>query len=353
LALCNFCLILSIIFSFVYSSWALKFYSQSYPDKKIDSLIAKGISFIVNGKYKKAEEIFITVKSEYPNLPIGDIYLAANLIAKSEDLVEPLENDQIISFFENAEKISKRNLEKNPDDLWIKYFEALRIGYYSYYLGVKKSYIKAFDKAIKAKNLFQEIYKNNPNFYEALFAIGSYKYWKSSKLSFLTWTPLLDDEKEEGLRMLEEGALKSNYNFYLAAYSLFWAYLDSKKFEKAKEISEQMISRWKESRFFMEIRARALEEFDLELAAKYYYEIIESLRKESLLTPINELYYLHKVARTYFKVKQVNKAREIVERSLRIENKFEDKKRLELFEAQRKKFLKLKNEIQEYEKQNK
>jgi len=86
---------------------------------------------------------------------------------------------------------------------------------------------------------------------------------------------------------------------------------------------------------------------------KYYYEIIESLRKESLLTPINELYYLHKVARTYFKVKQVNKAREIVERSLRIENKFEDKKRLELFEAQRKKFLKLKNEIQEYEKQNK
>jgi len=96
-----------------------------------------------------------------------------------------------------------------------------------------------------------------------------------------------------------------------------------------------------------------LEEFDLELAAKYYYEIIESLRKESLLTPINELYYLHKVARTYFKVKQVNKAREIVERSLRIENKFEDKKRLELFEAQRKKFLKLKNEIQEYEKQNK
>lgn len=336
---CFFCL------SFSYSALA----TQSFPDIKVDSLISLGISYIINGEYHKAEEIFKKLKADYAHLPAGDIYLAAVFIVKSEDLIEPLDEEKIEFHFAQAESISRRALKKDPDNLWNKYFEALRIGYYSYYLGIKKNYVKAFERAIKAKNLFKEIYESNPQFYESLFAVGSYMYWKSSKLSFLTWTPLLKDEKEEGLKLLEQGSLKSNYNFYLAAYSLFWAYLDSKKLNEAFKLSEELLIKWPRSRFFLEIRARACEEFDKKLAVKLYYDILESLKQNKLLTQINELYYLHKIARVYLKENNIAKAKEITDYALSLKSYDLSEKKKELFLIQRKKFEKLKSEISNLE----
>ncbi|NUM62176.1 MAG: hypothetical protein HUU44_08510, partial [Ignavibacteriaceae bacterium] len=52
--------------------------AQVYPDKVIDSLLRSGINQIVNQHYDSAEKIFNKLNNDYPNLPLGKIYLAAN-----------------------------------------------------------------------------------------------------------------------------------------------------------------------------------------------------------------------------------------------------------------------------------
>ena len=62
--------------------------SQVYPVSKVDSLLKQGITHIVNQDYDKAELYFDTLNKNFPELPLGNIYLAANKIAKAFDQSE-------------------------------------------------------------------------------------------------------------------------------------------------------------------------------------------------------------------------------------------------------------------------
>ena len=145
----------------------------------------------------------------------------------------------------------------------------------------------------------------NSLFYDAFTAIGNFEYWKSRKAA---WLPFVSDKSSEGIKYIKKAVNNPGYNNYLAVYSLQWIYIDQKKYNDVIKLSEPVIEKYTESRFFKWALARAYEEIDKKKSVKIYYEIINSYLKIDKLSKFHEILLKHLIAQQYEQMGEFNKA---------------------------------------------
>lgn len=277
-------------------------HAQVYPNAKVDSLLRSGIENIINQKYDFAKKDFIVLDKKFPKLPIGKIYIAAVEIAKSYDLAIPFKTDFINKNLSKAKEMSEALLDSDENNIWNSYFLALADGYKAYFNALTGDWLSAFGTGVTSVHLFEHCLEVDSTFYEALIATGTYKYWKSRKMKFLNWLPFVSDEREEGIKFLEEAANKSSYNSYLAINSLIWIYIDKHEYNKAIKIAESVSVRYPDSRFFKYGLARAYEDVDKHKAILIYYEILNSFTETEKLNRCNEIILKHIIAQQYYRL---------------------------------------------------
>lgn len=306
------------LFSFLFISAAIP---QDYPDVKVHSLLKAGIDETIRQNYAKADSIFSYIDKNYPHLPLGKIYQAANMLAKNFDYGEEFNSEYITGYLEAARKQSTEILEHDDKNIWSRYFMALSKGYYSYFEALNGSLILSFTDGLSSIIFFEQCLEQSPDFYEAYTALGTYKYWKSAKLEFLNWLPFVEDEREEGIKYLEKAVRSSSYNKYLAANSLIWIYIDQHKYKDAVNISLELLKKYPDTRFFKWGLARAYENLDSRKSIDVYYNILNSYR-DAAQNGYNEILLKHKIAQQFAKVGERDKAKklciEILDRSKNI-----------------------------------
>ncbi len=271
--------------------------AQTYPDSAVDSSLTYGISRIILQDYSVAEKTFRTLDKNYARLPLGKIYYAAVKIARSYDYGEDYDEEVIDSLLELALDQSRALIEADKKNLWNKYFLSLSEGYLAYFKALNGEWLSSFSSGADALNDFSELAARDSNFYEAFIAIGTYRYWKSRKTEFLKWIPGYEDEREEGIRLLEKSADHPAYNTYLAINSLIWIYIDQKKYNKAADLAEEALKEYPGSRFFEWGLGRAYEEIDPRGAIDVYGKILDSL--PSNLNHYSEIILKHLMAQQY------------------------------------------------------
>jgi hypothetical protein len=284
------------------------FFPQEYPENGINTTLKSGIDYIINQNYSAAKSEFQKLNNRYPDLPLGKIYLAAVEIARSYDYGEEYDEELIMNYLEQAEKQSEVLLKKEPENVWYHYFMGLTKGYISYYHALNGSWFQSLKEAVSSVSSLEECTKRENNFYEAYAGIGSYKYWKSKKTNFLNWLPFIDDEREEGISLLENAVDKSSYNIYLAVNSLIWIYIDRKNYTSAIHVCEKALKKYPSSRFFKWGIARAYEDVDPKKAISYYNEILSSYPNLSSMNKYNEIVLKHLMAQQYSKIGENEKA---------------------------------------------
>lgn len=289
----NFLLLLIILIS------SANLLPQVYPDERVDFLLKTGINFIVKQDYDQSKLVFASLDNEFPALPLGKIYLAATSIAESYDYAEEFDEDFILDNLDEAKEQSKKLVDSNEENIWYHYFHALAEGYTAYYHAIKENWFSALSSGIDAMSEFEVILVLDENFYEAYIAIGTFEYWKSSKMEFINWLPFSTDTRKIGIDRLRVAIDSSTYNSYLAINSLIWIYIDQIKFKDAIEISEKALKDFPESRTFKWGMARAYEEINPEKAIKLYFEILNSYPPDSKSNYINEITLKHLIAQQY------------------------------------------------------
>ncbi len=314
-----------IIFLFLLIFFFQENHAQVYPDKAVHKILKAGINLIINQNYEDAEKLFDQLDKTRKDIPLGKIYLAAVLIAKSYDYQEPYDDETILKYLDAAKKISERLLKNDPENVWNIYFLALTKGYSAYYEALKENWFEAFTKGLSAVSVFEDCLEMDKNFYEALIAIGSYKFWKSDKTEFLNWLPFINDERELGIKYLQNAIKYSGYNAHLAVYSLIWIYIEKKDYESAKKITESALKEYPESRMFKWGLARTYENIELQKSITLYTEILNSYPKELKSNKINEVTLKHIIAQQYVKINNTAEALKICNEILTINNysKFE------------------------------
>ncbi|MHB8579716.1 MAG: tetratricopeptide repeat protein [Ignavibacteriaceae bacterium] len=291
--------------SFVFLIVALSspfIFSQSYPDSSVNNFLRKGIKEIINQNYEAATNDFNQLNSNFPNLPLGKIYLAAVEIAKSYDLGEEFNSNFINSNLKAAREQSKELLEKEGNNIWDNYFLALSDGYTAYFSALNKSWITAFSEGLKARSDFEKCLKLDPKFYDAYIAIGAYKYWKSRKTEFLDWLPFIKDEEQSGIELLKNAISHSSYNDHLAINSLIWIYIDRGEYNKAANLAQEALKEYPDNRLFLWGLARAYEDIDKVVSIKTYTKVLNSYMQVPDQNHYKEIILKNIIAKLYQKL---------------------------------------------------
>lgn len=283
-------------------------FAQTHPIAKVDSLLKTGISCILNQEYSKASSIFMTLESDYPNLPLGKIYLAAVSISKSFDLAEEYDAYTIINNLSIAKDMAEKLIENDEGNIWYHYYYALAVGYQAYYNALSENWVTAFSNGLSAVNEFNTCLDMDKNFYDALIASGAYKYWRSRKTENFNWLPFISDEREIGISYLELAIAKTSYNTYLAELSLMWIYIDKSEYKLAIAIGERLYKNYPDSRISKWALARAYENVDTLKAIGLYNQILTSYGDLTKTNHINEIVIKHKIAQQYYKLKNYSQA---------------------------------------------
>ena len=314
LALCKYFVILFVIL--IYS----EFPAQVYPDERVDNLLRTGINYIVNQDYDGAELVFKSLENEYPRLPLGKIYLAANKIAKAYDYSEDFDETFILNNLDAAKDQAEELIIKYEDNIWYIYFNALAEGYTSYFNGINGNWLSAISTGVNSISEFEKILKLNDKFYEAYIAIGTFEYWKSRKLEFIDWLPFASDTKNISIDRLIVAIDSSCYNSHLAINSLIWIYIDQKKYEEAINVAEAALKNFPKTRTFKWGLARAYEDKNPSKAIELYLDILNSYPDSKKENYINEITLKHIIAQQYAKLGDKVKVIQYCDEILSIKN---------------------------------
>ncbi len=289
---------------------------QSFPDAEIDSVLKVGIKEIWNHNYENAVKIFSELDKDNPGVPFGKIYEAVALMMMQNDL-NIKSDDKINELLEDAEKLSEGMLDKNEDDIWANYFYALTKSYVSQYHALTKDYFNALADGLISINYFERCLELNPNFYEAYVAIGAYKYWSSELTKDLNWIPFIDDEREAGLKLIEDSIELSFYGQETAYNILIWTYISKGEYEKAVEICNAVLNKYPKNRIFLNGLAKAYSLYDKKKAIAIYQRVIDSYVSNKQLNIHSEIEYKMKIANLYREMGEdlsaINKYNEVIE----------------------------------------
>jgi tetratricopeptide (TPR) repeat protein len=282
--------------------------AQTYPDAQVDSMLKTGIRHIVNQEYTEAKVLFHSLDKDYPKLPLGKIYLAANMIAEAYDYAQDFDEKYILKNLESAKDQAEELLSFEKDNIWYRYFYALAEGYISYFEAINGNWFSALSTGINSISAFEKILITDNNFYESFIAIGTFEYWKSRKMDFMNWLPFTNDTKETGINLLEVAIDSSSYNSHLAVNSLIWIYIDQKKYDGAIKVAEKALNDFPQSRTFKWGLARAYEEKNSLGAIELYLDILSSYPDSLKENYKNEITLKHLIAQQHAKLGDNQKA---------------------------------------------
>ena len=128
-----------------------------------------------------------------------------------------------------------------------------------------------------------------PEFHDPMVGIGKYRYWKYDRLP---WPFSSDKDRRAGLGLLEAALQLGVQSEAGAIQTLGWTYVSEGRYEDAKRLVAPMIERYPESRFFREIRARALlYEEHWDAAREEYGELLEILAESGGERPFLQMKY--------------------------------------------------------------
>jgi len=314
LARCSFLslIIYSILFNFTFA--------QDFPIQRVDSLLKSGIMNIVNQQYTRANRYFDQLVLDFPELPLGKIYLTASKIAEAYDYKNEYDSDYIESNLQEAKEQAEELLSTDEDNLWFNYYYALAEGYIAYFNAIRGDWFSALSTGMNSISTFGNCLNIDNNFYEAYIAIGTYEYWVSRRTEFLDWMPFYEDETEIGIEKLRTAIRFASYNSHLAVNSLIWIYIDQRDFKTAIEIGRNAVNEFPDSRYFKWGLARAYEDVNPDSSIQLYYEILNSFPEGENHNRINEIILKHLIAQQYFKTGEKEKALILTEEILSVSN---------------------------------
>lgn len=180
-------------------------------------------------------------------------------------------------------------------------------GYQAYFEGQTGEWISALSHGLKSSKLLNQAIAIDSSLYDAYLGIGTYKYWRYSKLNFITWLPFIPDDREEGIDMIKKAVMNSRYSKYLAMHQLVYILLDFGRMEEAVYYAEKLIKRYPQSQFMWWAVAHAYFKSNKLLEAeKTYLKLLQLIKKDAERNPSHLLNCKLKLATIYKRMENMD-----------------------------------------------
>lgn len=263
--------------------------------------IQKGIELTILTDFEGAKEIYEGFMEKYPNEPIGYFYMAAVLQSEMLDREDFSDTGLCEDFIDKCIEKSKAAQKAQENDPWPLFYEGNAYLYRGFLKSKLGNWWGAYRDAGKGVNRLEKALELDSTFYDVYLGIGSYKYWKSAKIKFLSWLPFVADERETGIEMVKKAIELGDYSKLIGRDQLAWILMDAGKLEEAKRYALENYHTYSNSRFFqwtlVEILFRMKEWDD---AYRNYNSLLTAERQIPYRNHYNEVECLLKMAEIDF-----------------------------------------------------
>jgi tetratricopeptide (TPR) repeat protein len=246
--------------------------------------IKTGIIHTINAEFDQAITVYQNEINARPEDFRAHFYLAAALSSKMIHF-ENREGEQVFDQAINKtieliqDLLQSEPVPSAPDLAQLWFYLGSAYGYRAYDQGRTGKWLAAFSNGMKATGYLQDAVREDSTLYDAYLGIGTYKYWRTSKLGFIYWLPFLADEREDGILMIKKVAESDCLSQDLARHQLVYILLDYGKFEEALTYARQLAADFPQSQFMHWALAHACyksEQYkDAEKAYLYLEQLIE------------------------------------------------------------------------------
>ena len=255
---------------------ALPAAGQIFPNPEIHALILKGVEYAGQQRYTQAKAVFDEVIARVPEHPAGYLNKVILLEVMSLDFETPVPQPEFDRLIEKAEQLAQNMLGRNEKSAEGKYYLGMTHSYLAYYkFRDGENWVSGLKHGMSADSWLEECLELDPRAWDAMTGVGTFKYWKSRKMSFLTWSPFVDDERSAGISMLREAEQHAAYTGAQASNSLIWILIEEERYTEAIQIAQSVLKRFPANRLFLWGLASAAEKTRNWQLARDAYQRIE------------------------------------------------------------------------------
>ena len=273
--------------------------AQARLPEDMHELAVASINNVYDEKFKMAKSYAKRIIKNYTNHPAGYFFYAAILNSHMEYLQSEQYEAEFYRYCDNAISKGENLLEKEPGNVWVKFFVAGASGLKGTYESRYKRWLTAFKHGWRGVVIFREILETNPEMVDALYGIATYDYWRSAKTKMLWWLPGVEDKRGPAIQELNKLQVSGIYVKECSSLNLIDMLLNEERYNEALENADKILASYPSSLIAMWRKAEAhfgLEEYDK--AEKVYNKILSRLEFEQFESNYNRAlchYYLSKV----------------------------------------------------------
>jgi tetratricopeptide (TPR) repeat protein len=170
-------------------------------------------------------------------------------------------------------------------------------------------YFKALSLGLHALHILKRLKFKNPAFVDSDLGIGMYEYWRSVFTNRYWFLPFFPDRRKEGIKKIRRVVDSGLYTKELAVSNLIFVLYNEQQYKEAEQQARVMLQKYPNNIVLRMLLGRTL------FFEKRYEESIAELEKVLKVDPsITKAYYV--MAFPYFKMKNIKKSRELMERFL-------------------------------------
>jgi hypothetical protein len=274
--------------------------------------IGRGIDYTINNKFTEAKALFENQIQARPNDYRTYFYLAATLNSKMTHFEN---NDDEVIFYQMLKKTidivrTKLDRDENLSDSTesqLLFYMGSAYGYKAYYEGKKGNWYSSVSNGLKSVKLLKNAIGKDSTLYDAYLGIGTYKYWRYSRLKFISWIPFIPDDREEGIEMIKKSIAYSNYSKYLAMQQMIYILLDYKRPKEALPYAQIVVQKYPHSQFMWWATAHTyLKNRDYPQAAIAYSKLGQLIENDTNNNPAHVIEYKIKLAFVYKEMEAYN-----------------------------------------------
>ncbi len=281
--------------------WTTDLSAQPLRNAQADALVRRGIELSGRQNYTKAREAFDELAALLPSHPAGPFFKAVLMQVISLDFELPV-SSEYLRLLERTEALAEAMVKADERNAEARFYLGMAKSYIAYYkFRDGENWVSGLTNGLSAYSTLKECLELNPKAYDAMTAVGTYRYWKSRKASFLTWTPFVDDDRQAGIDQLRMAEQRGSYTNQQASNSLVWIYIEEERHADAIRTAEGVLKQFPNNRLFLWGLASAAERRqDWKLARSAYQRILQSMDSEVIDRRYIEIQARAKVAQTSF-----------------------------------------------------
>ncbi|MFQ6113845.1 MAG: tetratricopeptide repeat protein [bacterium] len=250
---------------------------EAKQDETLYALFEKTLDKYHDEKYDEAIQLATRIRKLYPDEPAGVFGLLVTYQTMMRNYRVRNFEAQYDSLLDLSVELAKNALKKNNKDGRIYFYLGCAYGSRSIYYAQRGKWLAAFKDGSRVLNNFKKAVAYSPEFYDAYYGLGLYKYWLGAKAKLLRFLSFAKDQRREGIEQIKITAEKGRFLKVDGMYGLLAVYFNEGQYEKALEISEELYEIYPENPTLLYRRGRIFQALERWSEARQHFETLYGL----------------------------------------------------------------------------